>query len=77
MLIATKGSVTVRIASTGAMSELSWNAFWLSRNPSGSATMNAYRGHCCAQFHRRLLDARGPHFRVPHLHDTAESTGIR
>lgn len=29
------------------MRELSWKAFWLSRKPSGSATMNAYSGHCC------------------------------
>ena len=41
MPIATRGSVTVRIARTGAMSELSWKAFWFSRKPMGSATINA------------------------------------
>jgi len=41
MPIATSGSVTVRMASTGAMSELSWKAFWLSRNPIGSRMTNA------------------------------------
>ena len=36
-----QGVGDVWIASTGAMRVLSWKAFWLSRNPTGSRMTNA------------------------------------